>query len=83
LSRYQQFSPVANTKYESAAAVQFSGQTLHTDQQEQFNPEETPRLSNWLEAAEGARAAGTSPDILWQVSSNVVTTSRAQHCNVR
>jgi hypothetical protein len=38
LSGYQQFNPVANTKYESAAEVQSSQQTPHTNQQLQSSP---------------------------------------------
>jgi hypothetical protein len=37
MSGYQQFSPIANTKYESAAAVQYSWQTPHINQQKQAN----------------------------------------------
>ena len=55
LSGYQQFCPVANTKYKSAVAVQSSRQTPHTNQQEQVNPEETAKLANWPEALEVAR----------------------------
>jgi hypothetical protein len=36
-----QSSPLANNKYEPAAAVQSTPQTTHMNQQGQFNPEET------------------------------------------
>jgi hypothetical protein len=53
---YQQFSPVANTKYRSAAAVRSSRQTQHVDQQAQFDPEEPVRFANQPEAAEAGRS---------------------------
>jgi hypothetical protein len=70
LSGYQQFSPVANTKFESAATVQSSldrhhtrtssyspihWQSPHINQQEKFNPEETTRLDNQPEVTETAK----------------------------
>jgi hypothetical protein len=53
LSGYQQFRPTTNTKYEPAAEVQSSWQLPHTNQQGQFNPEETARL----QLAQGYRSS--------------------------
>ena len=43
-----QSSPLANTKHESAVAVQSTRQITHMNQQEQFNPEETMSPTSWL-----------------------------------
>ena len=55
-------------------------QTPHMNQQGRFNPKETLRLANWPESVE---EAWISPEVLWWVSLCEVTTSEAQHRDVR
>lgn len=51
-----QSSPLANSKHELGAAVQFTQQTPYLPQQGQFKPEETPRVDNQSKLVETARS---------------------------
>jgi hypothetical protein len=81
----QQFSPVANTKYNSAAADQSSRQTdprhkpaatvqafqQADTRQVSFNPKETARLTNWPEARQWKhQAAAVTPGAQVELKAN-------------
>jgi hypothetical protein len=76
-----QSSPLAKTEHESATAVQYTQQTPQINQQE-FNPEDTVRITNQLKSTQMARSHRylTRSSL---VSLYEVTTSKAQQCSIR
>lgn len=67
----------------SAAAVQSTQQTLHTNQQLQFNPEETLRLANWVWVLRSGREPQERHEKFFGGFRSEVTTSKVQQHSVR